>query len=199
MTIRPYDASDRDALYAICLETGASGEDATNLYLDPRLLGEVYVGPYVEFEPALAFVVEDAEGVAGYVLGARDTRAFEARCEEAWWPPLRARYPLEHFPAGSADARLLEVVHRPHPAPDDVVRGYPSHLHVDLLPRTQGQGYGRALIERLLDALHAAGSPAVHLGVGEANQRAIGFYQRLGFTLLRQSPHGRTLGRSTVV
>ncbi|HEY9412072.1 MAG TPA: N-acetyltransferase [Jiangellaceae bacterium] len=199
MTIRRYDPSDRDALYAICLKTGASGDDATDLYLDPQLLGEVYVGPYVEYGPELAFVVEDAEGVAGYVLGALDTRAFEARCEATWWPPLRARYPVGHFPPGSADARLLDVVHRPHAAPDDVVRDYPSHLHVDLLPRTQGQGYGRALIERLLGALHEAGSPAVHLGVGEANQRAIGFYERMGFTLLRQSTHGRTLGRSTVV
>ena len=29
---------------------------------------------------------------AGYALGAADTTRFEHRCEELWWPGLRARY-----------------------------------------------------------------------------------------------------------
>ena len=30
------------------------------------------------------------------------------------------------------------------------VADYPAHLHIDLLPELQGQGFGRALIRRLL-------------------------------------------------
>ena len=37
-------------------------------------------------------------------------------------------------------------------------------------------------METLFDALAAGGSPGVHLGVAEANQRAIGFYEHLGLT-----------------
>ena len=56
------------------------------------------------------------------------------------------------------------------------------HLHIDLLPRLQGRGVGRRLIERLTASLRAQGVIGLHLHVGAANIRAIGFYQRVGFT-----------------
>lgn len=46
-TLRPARETDRAALYRICLETGASGQDATHLYADPLILGHVYAGPYL--------------------------------------------------------------------------------------------------------------------------------------------------------
>src|SRR5262249_37380165 len=91
--IRPYRPADLDALYQICLQTGDDGRDATPLFHDPRLLGHFFAAPYGLFEPSLAFVAEDAHGVAGYILGALDTRAFEQQLERNWWPALRARYP----------------------------------------------------------------------------------------------------------
>jgi ribosomal protein S18 acetylase RimI-like enzyme len=195
MDVRPYQTGDDDALYEICLKTGPGGEDA---FTDRRILGEIYVGPYIEFEPELAFVVEGSDGVSGYILGARDTRRFEKMCESTWWPALRRRYPLNSFPDDATDARFVQLIHHPHAAPDDVVAEYPSHLHVDLLPRTQGRGIGRILMQRLLDALRDAGSPGVHLGVGSGNTNAIGFYRHLGFTVLHESPTGLTMARPTL-
>ncbi|HEU0042836.1 MAG TPA: GNAT family N-acetyltransferase [Jiangellaceae bacterium] len=188
MQIRPYQPSDADALYDICLRTGAGGADATDLYRDPRLLGELYVGPYVRFAPTLAFVVDGDLGVSGYVLGALDTTSFDQECERSWWPELRRRYPEGTFPAGSPDARLVGLIHRPPKPTPAVVAEFPSHLHIDLLPRTQGRGLGRLLMQRLFDALRSAGSPGVHLGVGTANVRAIGFYARLGFDVVVRHP-----------
>ncbi|KGN32147.1 acetyltransferase [Knoellia sinensis KCTC 19936] len=182
--MRPCVAGDRAALYDVCLLTGDSGSDASPLYAVPHLLGDVYVGPYVTFEPGLATVFDDGAGAQGYVLGALDTRAFEARCEKSWWPSLRAAHPLGSVAEGTADARLVALIHDPPAAPDHVVREHPSHLHVDLLPRWQGGGWGRRLMERLFAQLAAAGSPGVHLGVGRGNDRAIAFYERLGFTVL---------------
>jgi ribosomal protein S18 acetylase RimI-like enzyme len=193
--LRGYQPRYRAALYAVCLRTGASGEDASDLYADAALLGEVYVGPYVAFEPELALVLDDGSGVGGYVLGALDTRAFEARCEREWWPALRERYPRGSVASGSADSRMVELIHDPSRAPDAVVRHHPSHLHIDLLPQWQGGGWGRRLMEHLFERLAAAGSPGVHLGVGRDNVRAIGFYQRLGFTELDSSPGALFLGR----
>ncbi|PSL02417.1 acetyltransferase (GNAT) family protein [Haloactinopolyspora alba] len=193
--VRAYRDGDDDALYDICLRTGDSGGDASGQFADPRLLGEIYVGPYLRFEPELAFVADDGD-VAGYVLGARDTRQFEATCEQLWWPQLRRRYPEGTYPEGSRDARLLGLVHRPPVADADVVATYPSHLHIDLLPRTQGRGMGRALMERLLEALAATGSPGVHLGVGIGNERAVGFYRRLGFTVERELPSALIMART---
>jgi ribosomal protein S18 acetylase RimI-like enzyme len=184
--IRGFAPADTRALYEICLLTGNSGQDATGLFRDPELIGEVYVGPYVALEPELAFVGVDDEGVAGYVIGALDTERFEERCEREWWPPLRERYPLGSFPDGppdgTRDARLVGLIHKPPRRLADVAERYPAHLHIDLLPRVQGGGNGRRLMTTLLDALADAGAPGVHLGVGMANERAIGFYHHLGFT-----------------
>lgn len=194
MHIRSYRSGDDDALYEICLATGPGGEQA---FTDRRLLGEIYVGPYLAFDPQLAFVVEDDDGVCGYILGALDTPTFEKRCAQEWWPPLRERYPLGSFPDAATEARFVRHLHDPPSTAEEIVRDYPSHLHIDLLPRTQGHGMGRQLMDRFLQALRAHGSPGVHLGVGATNTNAIGFYRHLGFTTLRESAHGLVMARPT--
>jgi ribosomal protein S18 acetylase RimI-like enzyme len=192
--IRPYEPADEQTLYDICLLTGDSGADATALYRDPRLLGEVYVGPYLRFPSALA-LVGDSSGVAGYVLGVPDTVAFEQWCEQSWWPPLRSRYPSDTFPAESPDDRIVRLIHNPPTASPDVVERYPAHLHIDLLPRLQGQGDGRRLLTALLDGLASMGAPGIHLGVALANQNAIGFYRRMGFTDVQAYTHSLVMAR----
>ncbi len=190
--IRPCAPGDLDALYEICLRTGAAGEDATALLADPYLLGDIFVVPYAVLEPERAFVLDDGAGRAvAYVVGALDTRAFEARCEAEWWPEARLRHA---DPAGvdGLDGLFLGYLHGPPAAPDDLVASYPSHLHVDLLPQVQGHGWGTRLMDALFDALRAGGSTGVHLGVAEANQRAIGFYQHLGFAELGSDGFTRT-------
>ena len=61
---------------------------------------------------------------------------------------------------------------------------YPSHLHIDLLERAQGLGFGRRMIERNLQTLRRLGSPGAHLGLSTLNMRAYGFYKHLGFVEL---------------
>jgi len=186
--IREFRTGDEAAVYDVCLRTGASGEDATHLYADPDLLGHVFAGAYLKLCPEFASVVEEEGEVLGYILGAPDTRAFEARCEAEWWPPLRERYPDPENPS-TPDERMMHNIHHFAPAPDEIVAGHPSHLHIDLLPQTQGKGYGRRLMDRLRGRLREAGSPGLHLGVSPANRRAIGFYQALGFAVLRENEH----------
>lgn len=182
VAIRPYTLFDLDALYRICLQTGAAGEDATDLTDDPMLLGHVYAAPYAIYEPTLAFVAEDDEGVAGYALAAADRVDFERRLEESWWPPLRERYPRDGE-YGDMDRWLVDLLYDRDVAyaVGKASRGYPSELHIDLLPRLQRTGTGRRLMETLLRALRDAGSTGVHFGVAATNDRAIGFYSHLGF------------------
>jgi ribosomal protein S18 acetylase RimI-like enzyme len=184
MLIRPAIPADEPALYDVCLRTGAEGEDATGLYADSRPLGDIYLGPYLALEPDLAFVLDDGEPV-GYVLGARDTGEFDRRCEREWWPPLRERYP--NPPSGrtwTPDERLHYLIHHPPRLAATLVDEYPAHLHINVLPRAQGEGHGRRLITRLLDQLRTVGAPGVHLVTGVGNRRAIGFYNRIGLRTL---------------
>src|SRR5512146_948733 len=178
--IRPYHASDLCALYRICLRTGAHGTDASPLYRDCELLGHYFAGPYAVLEPDLCFVLAQCGTPCGYVLGTRNTASFSARCEQDWFPVLRARYPRPAEDDQSDDARLIRLIHSGHQVNPDLT-AYPAHLHIDLLPLAQGQGWGRQLMCEFRDRLRALAVPAVHLGVGIRNTRALRFYQRAGF------------------
>jgi ribosomal protein S18 acetylase RimI-like enzyme len=184
-SIRPYRASDLDALYRVCLQTADNGQDASSLYRDPWLPGHVYAAPYGLFQPGLAFVAADEAGVGGYIVAALDSVAFEERLERDWWPRLRGRYP-DPPPAAAGerwtpDQVTAHQIHAPWSAAAGLAGSYPSHLHINLLPRLQGRGHGRALVAALAGALRSAGSPGVHLHVSPANQRAVAFYRHLGF------------------
>lgn len=183
--IRRFHPDDTAALYDICLRTGDLGGSAVHLYSDPRILAEIYVGPYLARWPDFAFVVEDELGVAGYIVGAPDTAEHERWLHAHWWPNLRRRYPVGSFPEGSADENCVAHIHDPPTTEQTILVEYPAHLHIDLLARTQGRGYGRRLVNRLLAEMNEAGAPAIHLACSPRNTGAIAFYRRLGFTDLR--------------
>jgi ribosomal protein S18 acetylase RimI-like enzyme len=186
--IRSYRPADLEALYRICLRTGDEGQDASSLFHDPTLLGHVFAAPYGLFEPSLAFVAEDAEGVGGYILGALDTQAFQEQLENKWWPDLRIRYPGPApglpWEQWTPDQQVAHMIHHPFHIPDQLTIRYPSHLHIDLLPRLQASGYGRQLMTTLIAALRDQGSRGVHFFVARGNLNAVGFYRHLGFTEL---------------
>jgi ribosomal protein S18 acetylase RimI-like enzyme len=186
--IRPYQTDDLDELYRICVQTADNGHDATSMFRDPRMPGHIYAAPYAIFEPSLAFVAQDAGGVGGYVVAALDSQAFEQRLERDWWPALRASHP-EPSPdlakgLSAPEQFALHWIHHPWGTPDELARDFPSHLHINLVPRLQGQGTGRQLIAAVISALRDQDSPGLHLHVRRSNQRAAGFYRHVGFARL---------------
>jgi ribosomal protein S18 acetylase RimI-like enzyme len=196
--IRVYRPDDLETIYEICLLIGDNGNDATPLFRERRILGDLYAGAYGRFAPELAFVAEDEQGVCGFTLGVLDTASFDARLEREWWPALRQRYPdPSEIPPSQRDAdqRAANLIHHPPQMSGDVLAAYPSHLHIDVLPRLQGQGVGGRLMQTLLDALSAAGSTGVHLVVSAGNPRAIAFYHHVGFKELARDPQSLTLGK----
>lgn len=202
--IRPYRPADRDDVVEICLRTAAGGGDATGVYSDDALMPEVFALPYLEYAPELAFVVDDGSGrrALGYVLGVADTRAFVEWWKREWAPGFRTRHPQPGPPTGRnpgfTEAQLLEAGYDPERMLIAEVDEYPSHLHIDLLPALQGQGFGRRLIDTLRVALAERGVPAVHLGMDAANTGARAFYDRLGFHELPSSrPDVPLLGIAT--
>jgi ribosomal protein S18 acetylase RimI-like enzyme len=187
--IRDARADDRAAAYYICLKTGDHGRDGEPYYADdPDALGRIFVGPYLAFEPELGLVLEDGRGVCGYAFGAFDSRAFYARYEAEWRPQLCAGHPM---PQGDpASWTRAQTVHSWYHHPDyfcpEPYESYPSHMHIDLLDRAQGRGFGRRMMEEIMERLRRRGSPGVHLGVSVRNEPAVGFYRKLGFRELVQ-------------
>ena len=195
--VRGFKEADLDACYAISLETGLAGGDASHVYVDPRLMGHIYVAPYALLDPTLAFVVEDGNGVAGFAVGTADTVAWEGRLEREWWPSLRARYA---DPAGvppalqTPDQRRAFMIHHPTPTPAAVVARFPAHLHLNLLPRLQHQRIGSKLLDTWRQAASGRGTRATHVGVNRSNEGAIGFWRARGFEAL--ALEGQTVGRT---
>jgi ribosomal protein S18 acetylase RimI-like enzyme len=180
--IRPYRASDRDDIYEICLKTGRSGQDATGWLDDDDLLPDIYALPYVDLAPETAFVVDVDGRARGYILGVADTAAFVERLRSDWLPGF-----LEKYPPNDADtptARFARDASRPERMLIPELTEFPAHLHIDLLPELQGQGFGRGLVRTLLSSLRERSVPGVWLEYGADNVSAGAFYRRLGFTPL---------------
>lgn len=204
--IRGYRAADRDQVAEICLKTATGGGDATGVYSDDSLMPDVFALPYVAYAPDLAFVVAERGGavgrVLGYVLGVADTGAFIDWYAREWAPGFHARHPSPGPPTNARPAftetDLVDAGTDPERMRIAELAEYPAHLHIDLLPELQGQGWGRRLMATLLDELAARGVPAVHLGMDPANTGARAFYERLGFHELGSSrPDAPLLGRAT--
>jgi ribosomal protein S18 acetylase RimI-like enzyme len=180
-SIRPFRLGDEAELSAVCLQTADSGADATGLLDDDELWAQLFVLPYVAHDPELAFVVETDDGrVAGYVVAVADTDAFERWFRDTWWPAFAERWP-EPAAESSAQDRLLRYAYSRGRTLNHHSAEYPAHLHIDLLPELQRQGFGRRLIDALKDALRDAGVHGVHAIPRADNTPAVSFYERLGF------------------
>ncbi len=198
VNVRQLGPCDIDALYAISLATGLAGDDASSLYRDPKLMGHIYSAPYAMLQPDLCLVAEDEEGIAGFVVGAADTSAWESRLEREWWPRLRLQYPAPdqaRMAEWSHDQRRVFMMHHPTPTPSAVVQSYPCHLHMNLLPRIQGHGTGSRMFASWLSIAAKRGIGPMHVGVNRGNARAVSFWRRVGFVELDipEARDGRTI------
>lgn len=192
--IRPFRPGDEAALAEICLRTADAGGDATGIFEDDAIWAEIFVLPYVHRHPDLAFVVETDDGrVAGYIVCAPDTAAFEDWFQDQWWPLHGARWPQPSVERTRQDGTLMYAYGR-HGGASPYGDDHPAHLHIDLRPELQGQGWGRALIGTLVAALRERGVPGVHLVAAAENVGAIAFYPRVGFIPLPSGPGVRAFG-----
>lgn len=196
-TIRSFRPGDEPEVYDVCLKTGDAGQDASHLYTDPQALGHIYVGPYMRLEPDFAHVLVDPSGICGYALAALDSKNFYTAYVNEWLPEVRKQCPEPS--ASSTNRTPTEGIYFRYYHPEihfpDTLNDYPSHLHIDLLPRAQGFGNGTQMMEVLLKMLKERGSPGVHLAVAASNHRAQGFYQKLEFIEIDRlySPTEKTL------
>ena len=140
-TIRPCTLDDEQVALAVCLHTGDAGNDASGLYNDPHVLGHRYVSPYLHLSPELAFVLEDSDGlVCGYVLAALHSDTFYKRYVDEWLPKMRQLH--SQIPSDDrtekVDGDIITGFYNDRLESFRLFDGYPSHLHIDLLPNAQG-------------------------------------------------------------
>ena len=182
--INPYTQENHDIVYDICLKTADSGEDASYLHEDPKLIGHYFAGPYINLEPESAFILKDRNSPCGYIIGALDSASFYKKMRGVWLPDIRKNYedPTSNPDTWNKDEELIHLIF--HPEEPVLFPAYPSHLHIDLLPRAQGQGQGKQMMDHFLKYLKKKGSKGVHLGLSVHNDRAFRFYEKYGLVEL---------------
>lgn len=79
-----------------------------------------------------------------------------------------------------------------------MLQKYPAHLHIDILPEFQGQGWGRKLIEAWCEKINGEGAKGVHLDMVKDNVGARRFYEKLGFGVCEQVLDGGASGETGV-
>jgi N-acetylglutamate synthase len=123
----------------------------------------------------LPFQPQDYEQVMALWQATEGITLREADSREALLAYV-ARNPGLSFVARDGDVLAGAVL-----AGTDGRRGYLQHLAVAASYR--GRGVGRALAERVVEALSAAGIAKCHLMVRQENERAKAFWQHLGWTV----------------
>lgn len=193
--IREVSEQDEHALSKICLLTADAGNSAQHLHDYPELPGLVYAVPYVKLPTTWGFVLEDeaSHQVVGYILGSKDTRAFEAYAKEHWWPPLAEKYPPS-IATKSGDVYYTNLLRNMYTIPQANIDFSPAHLHIDILPAYQGKGWGKKLIGKAVWHLRGQGIDGIWLGLDPRNTGARAFYGKLGFVNIEGAPDDNQLG-----
>lgn len=184
LQVRPYQKTDRDAVYDVSIRTAHADHHSRN---NPLLetVPVVFAGPYLALEPDLAFVLTHHSRVVGFIVGTADTAQFVRGFRRHWLPQVAADHPPLDHPATTPAEHRITMLHQPEWMLVPELAPYPAHLHINILRDHQRRGGGRALMTAFLDALASRGGSAVHLGVPEHNAGARAFYATLGF---RQIP-----------
>ena len=193
-SIRSYKSADTSAVYEICLKTGNSGQDATHLFSDPLVLGHIYVGPYMEFEPQSVFILEDDQGPCGYIMGVLDSQTYYQWMHSEWLPKIRVNYkkPTGNPNTWDETEKITDLLF--HPVAQRLLADYPAHLHIDLLSRAQGKGQGKLLMDRFIDYLKYNKIPGLHLELSSNNDRAFNFYRKYGIEELDRDNESIIMG-----
>jgi ribosomal protein S18 acetylase RimI-like enzyme len=95
--------------------------------------------------------------------------------------------PALFFARGLLDVGFSAIRRRPTAADFDDPR-WPAHLHINVIPEARRAGVGAALMNRWFDRLKEMGSRGCYLQTLVQNDRAVRFFERMGFEKYGPTP-----------
>lgn len=167
LSIRKYNDNDYDDVRYVCLNSDGDALKGTG----GKFLLLTYCDYYIENEPENCFVLDDNGKAVGYILCTEDFDNFYEKFKAHYLPAI---LPLgENRHQWAINSVFLHKKYKDE---------YPSHLHVDLLPDYQRQGWGTKLMNALFEQLREKGVSGVMLTAGISNESGKNFYRKHGFT-----------------
>ena len=169
MIIRKYETKDFDNVRYTCLN---SDEPISDSNLAEFIL-HTFCDYYIEREPENCFVLDDDGRAVGYIFCAEDYDSYKEIFDKDYLP-LNENLGDDLY-KWACESTILQNKYK---------ADYPAHLHIDLLPPYQRQGWGGKLLEALFDHLKAKGVKGVMLTAGTENIKGGNFYKKYGFEIL---------------
>ncbi len=197
VVIRKAKKSDIKDIVHVCYKTGYMGEDCTGHFSDEKLFGFLFSQYYPEYERDHSFVAEHDGKVVGYILGSPDTRIQGKRYIAKMVPKIILRMLFYTTLRYNKDFRMflreaviglkyLRLPKNTNNVPHEKINEiYPAHLHIDILVKYQRQGIGERLMKTFLKHMKKLGVMGIHLGTSEKNTKAVPFYRKMGFKIVR--------------
>lgn len=172
MQVRKMHTGDIENMEYICLATAAPALRTDKKREQATL--EMYNRYYTRETPEHCFVLADDENKAvGYIICAPNPEKYKRGFIKHEVKAIRKLNPL-----WGVAAYASAFVNRKYE------KQYPAHMHIDILPAYQGQGWGTEMVRALFAQLKEEKVRGLMLGVAADNTRAIAFYKKQGFKVL---------------
>lgn len=168
MYIRDYRDEDTQKLRYICMETAF--EEYRRDPVKRESVPIMFLDYFIEQEPELVSVLaNDQDEAVGYIICSRDYDRFCSKMRGEYRDRLLEKAPGE---VGFLDGFLPAL---------EKIKDKPTHLHIDLLPEAQHQGWGKKLIRTLAVKLQERGEQYLSICCNGRGSDGYPFYRRLGF------------------
>ncbi len=183
--VRPYQPQDREAVRAICADTGFLGRPIDPVFEDRELFADFWTTYYLTDEPDATWVCEIDGRVCGYLMGCRRPRQYTWR--RLWLcAPLALRALWRAFTRYNAASRrfLFWLVFRAG-RQTPVTPPNTPHFHFNVLPEARSVAGTRQLVDVFLEFLSRHGQRNVYgQVVATDDRRGERVFARYGFQVL---------------
>lgn len=182
VSIRPYRPSDRRQVREICYLTGYMGEPVDWFWRDLDSFANIWSAYYTDQEPESLFVAIRSGRVVGYLFGCIDTARSPSLASTLTRQVICRFLFFRRGTAGFFRRSIRDVLRGTAFPPGELDDArWPSHLHINLLPKARGAGAGAALMHAWFGRLATMDSPGCHLATLAENKDALSFFERMGF------------------
>jgi hypothetical protein len=186
ISVRPYDTRDRDAVRALCCQTGFLGKPVDPVFEDHELFADYLTSYYTDAEPESSFVLEQDGIVKGYLLGSRKPTRQQFH---SFFQNLRLfaigmwRYPRYNKATREFIQWILRNSWREVPAAPRRT----AHFHFNVLPEAQSFAGTHVMMNAYFDYLRNHGEKEVFgQMVTFESRRGTRVLERFGFQVLEK-------------
>jgi protein O-GlcNAcase/histone acetyltransferase len=183
--VRPYTPADEGAVFNVCKELYSGFQENCDFCAYHDLVPDLLLGGFTTTSPAHCFILEDEEGICGYVVAAVDAKEYYKKLEIAYLPAMREKYSLvEHQEELSPAKDAIGSFYEFKPVlPECVYTHHPSLVRIGVSPRCKDPSASRRLLAVAFAALKASGSRGVHIPLHISEDTPVGkeFYAKHSF------------------